>query len=95
MDVDVCIDVWDRRVVCDGVHGWSGEHVTGWFRDDGLLLIFWDAVLVCGEDVGSGRVSRVRQRSHWSFCRSSLVVDGVWGRGVGMVASCVRFACVS
>ena len=67
----------------------------GWFYVDGLVLIFCDAVLVCGEDVGSGRVSRVRQRSHWSFCRGSLAVDGAWGRGVGMVASCVRFVCVS
>ena len=94
MDVDVCIDVWDRRVACEGVHGWSGEHVTGWSRDDGLLFVFWDAVLVCGGDVGSGRVSRVRQRSRWSSCRSSLAVDGGWGRGVGMVASCIRFVCV-
>ena len=93
MGVDVCIDVWDQLVACGGVRGWSGFYVTGCFRDDGWLLVFWDAVL--DEDVEFGRVSRVRQRSHWSFCRSSLAVDGGWGRGEGMVASCVRFVCVS
>ena len=25
MDVDACIDVWDRRGACEGVRGWSGE----------------------------------------------------------------------
>ena len=95
MDVDVCIDVWDQLVACGGVRGWSGFYVTGCFRDDGWLVVFWDVVLVCEEDVEFGRVSPIHQRLRWSSCRSSLAVDGGWGRGVGMVASCVRFVCVS
>ena len=94
MDVDVWIDVWDQLVACGGVRGWSGFYVTGCFRDDGWL-VFWDVVLVCEEDVESGRVSPIHQRLRSSSCRSSLAVDGVWGRGVEMVASWVLFACAS
>ena len=88
MDVDVCTDVGGRRVACEGVHGWSGEHVTGWCRDGGLVLVLRGAILVRGGVLGSGRASRARQRPHWSFCTSSLVVGGAWDWGGGMAAWC-------
>ena len=66
-----------------------------WFHVDGLVLIFCDAVSVCEEDVESDRVSPIHQRLRWSSCRNSLAVDGAWGRGAGMVSSCVLLACVS